>query len=578
MFQTSHREPYRSQITSEGQKIGRYVLTKKIGQGQYGAVWLAKHLDTGNLFAVKKLDRSQIDSSQILKRLLQTEISIMHEISHPNIMHLFEFLSSNRHYYLVIKFCNQGDFESYMKEKKTNHFQEADAVLFFKQIMNGFFELRKHKVLHRDFKLANVFMHNERLIIGDFGFAKSGQEVGETRLGSPMTMAPELLFSVGDDLVYNSKADLWSIGVVFYQILFGEPPFWGRNVAELKKSLLANSGSRLKFPKPVSEEAQDLLKSLLTLDPERRIAWKRFFNHEIFKKHDKMSSRVEISRAFGPKAIKQIEVTQNEFCRNMEEQDSDRQVAFYDQEEFANLDKTIDQNQVSEEQIGENLDDQLQADIISTEVYFRYCHELNKIFFQVYSVHKLQSFLKESLFLDGTAVIMNICFIIIREALARNFLLIDSLKASKNTLEVHQYAFQTFCSSPKFRITLDALESNALSLKKHLLLIVKRFKANNVPLSYPDLITESKNVENLLVKYYSKEYAKLKTLNLAIGRSNDPITLRKYYQLMVIANYNQDLLKFFPYLTDSSRNPKLNWNGFYYTLERATSNELRILI
>jgi len=67
------------------------------------------------------------------------------------------------------------------------------------------------------------------LIIGDFGFAKSGFEMAQTKLGTPLTMAPELLNDTGK---YTSKADLWGIGVVFYQLLFGDPPFFALSIGE----------------------------------------------------------------------------------------------------------------------------------------------------------------------------------------------------------------------------------------------------------------------------------------------------------------------------------------------------------
>ena len=127
--------------------------------------------------------------------------------------------------------------------------------------MNGFQELRKKKILHRDFKLANLFVHDERLVIGDFGFAKSGQEMAETKLGTPLTMAPELLFT-DSDVVYNSKADLWGVGVVFYQMLFGEPPFFGLTLPELIKSIKQNVG-RLKFKREISDECKDIINRLL---------------------------------------------------------------------------------------------------------------------------------------------------------------------------------------------------------------------------------------------------------------------------------------------------------------------------
>lgn len=83
--------------------------------------------------------------------------------------------------------------------------------------MNAFQELRKHWILHRDFKLANIFVHDDTLILGDFGFAKQA-DTTTTILGTPLTQAYELLKAGYDEIeiVYNSTADLWSIGVVYY--------------------------------------------------------------------------------------------------------------------------------------------------------------------------------------------------------------------------------------------------------------------------------------------------------------------------------------------------------------------------
>lgn len=78
--------------------------------------------------------------------------------------------------------------------------------------------------MHRDVKLANFFLDdNMNIVIGDFGFAKSGVEFTNTKLGTPITMAPELLNGKGTS--YTSKADLWSIGVCLFQLLFGKTPF-----------------------------------------------------------------------------------------------------------------------------------------------------------------------------------------------------------------------------------------------------------------------------------------------------------------------------------------------------------------
>ena len=149
--------------------------------------------------------------------------------------------------------------------------------------MNGFQALRKHKVLHRDFKLANLFINDDMLIIGDFGFAKSGQDMAETKLGTPLTMAYEILTSNSENSVYTSKADLWSVGIVYYQILFGKTPFFGFTMHDLIRDI-KRKVKILPFPKEISEESKDLIKRLLKTNPDERIDWHDFFNHPLFKK------------------------------------------------------------------------------------------------------------------------------------------------------------------------------------------------------------------------------------------------------------------------------------------------------
>ena len=104
--------------------------------------------------------------------------------------------------------------------------------------MNAFQELAKHRVLHRDFKLANLFVNDETIVLGDFGFAIQA-DTTTTILGTPLTQAYELLKAGYDnvEIVYNSKTDLWSIGVVYYQMLFGEYPFMGNNIKELIRDI-----------------------------------------------------------------------------------------------------------------------------------------------------------------------------------------------------------------------------------------------------------------------------------------------------------------------------------------------------
>lgn len=153
--------------------------------------------------------------------------------------------------------------------------------------MNGFQALHKKKIMHRDIKLANLFLLDDKIVIGDFGFAKQGVDMTKTKLGTPITMAPELLSSTGG--AYTNKADLWSIGVCFYQILFGKAPFEAKSYDDLKEKVRTQSGKNLRFPSDIhiSEQCKALLLGLLQPDPNSRIEWKELYNHPLFELHSK---------------------------------------------------------------------------------------------------------------------------------------------------------------------------------------------------------------------------------------------------------------------------------------------------
>jgi serine/threonine-protein kinase ULK/ATG1 len=137
--------------------------------------------------------------------------------SNPNIIRLYDLKKTNNNFYLIMEYCNEGDLAVYLKRTRT--LSEKEAVGFLLQILNGFRTLVAKKVLHRDFKLANILKHNGQLKIADFGFSKllGGEDFTSTVLGSPLHMAPEVIG--GNE--YNNRADVWSLGTVFYEMLYG---------------------------------------------------------------------------------------------------------------------------------------------------------------------------------------------------------------------------------------------------------------------------------------------------------------------------------------------------------------------
>jgi serine/threonine protein kinase len=310
------------------------------------------------------MNRHKIENNEILSGLLKTEVSVMHNINHPNILHLFEFMESSNSYYLVISFCDKGDLEEHMKKTSKDGFKEELSVYYLKQIMNGFQELRKNKIMHRDFKLANIFLKSDgTVVIGDFGFAKSGVEMTSTKLGTPLTMAPELIASTGS-ASYTSKADLWSIGVVFYHMLQGKYPFFGMSNPELMKDIERKTAN-MPFKKPVSAQAKDLLSKLLVIDPEKRITWKGFFNHPIFKSDGPEMNNGNLSSMLKG-ALTSYLKTNNMFRKNQEND-------LPDQPSHQNTFKPqpMHQQKVSEQEADNNELQEITKQEIRSEIEFR---------------------------------------------------------------------------------------------------------------------------------------------------------------------------------------------------------------
>jgi serine/threonine protein kinase len=182
-------------------------------------------------------------------------------------------LKTNNNFYFVYEFCNGGTLEKLLKQEKK--LPEAKAMQYFKQLVEAFKVLNKHNIMHRDLKPDNILFHNGVLKLGDFGFCKSPEkDMASTMLGSPIYMAPEVL--KGE--IYTSKADIWSLGVVLFEMLFGFCPFESNSIAKLISVLEQNE---LRIPleaNPISAQTQSLLKRLLTKDHFKRIDWQTVFN------------------------------------------------------------------------------------------------------------------------------------------------------------------------------------------------------------------------------------------------------------------------------------------------------------
>ena len=252
-----------------------------LGHGSYGTVCLATHRETNDEYACKVLSINRVGPQYVDK--LHSEISSMRQLDHPNIVRLREVFFGCRKIYLVMDICTGGelfDLVNMSSEYRTEHC----ATRFMTEMFSAVQYLHEHGVVHRDLKLENwLFEHHtgSHLKLIDFGLAKHFlvHERIHGAVGSMYYVAPEVLRGS-----YDSRCDLWSLGVIAYMLVSGAPPFWGRDDRDIRRSIIAG---RWEFPQrffsQVSPMAKDFIARLLTSDPELRMSAAAALTHPWLK-------------------------------------------------------------------------------------------------------------------------------------------------------------------------------------------------------------------------------------------------------------------------------------------------------
>jgi len=250
---------------------------KKLGEGSYGAVCKARHKVTQAVRAVKSISKAQMKN---LERFHQ-EIAIMKMMDHPNICKLFESFEDVRSLYLVMELCTGGELFDRIIE--VGHFTEVQAAITMQHMFRAIYYMHQSHVCHRDLKPENFLFTTKEPIdrstlkVIDFGLACkfSPGQVLTTKAGTPYYVAPQVLLGK-----YDQSSDLWSLGVIMYVLLCGYPPFHGETDTDvLAKVRLGNFSFPTSDWKKVSEDAKQLIRFLLRMNPRDRYTAEQALNH-----------------------------------------------------------------------------------------------------------------------------------------------------------------------------------------------------------------------------------------------------------------------------------------------------------
>lgn len=284
-------------------RLEHFVMTEKLGQGTYATVYKAyRKGEAREVVAIKCISLKSLGKSAVEN--LFTEIKLLKELDHYHVVKLKDFEWNSEYLFLIMEYCSGGDLSRFIQSRR--RLPENIAKRFLQQLALALQFLHSKNIAHMDLKPQNLLLtskENPKLKIADFGFAqylKDKMDSSNLR-GSPLYMAPEMFCST----TYDASVDLWSVGVILYEALFGVAPFRSHSFAELEKKIRSSEQITVPRDSNVSEECQDLLLSLLQRDPKQRISFEDFFDHPFLDlEHAPSASSLSQAIALVSEAVK----------------------------------------------------------------------------------------------------------------------------------------------------------------------------------------------------------------------------------------------------------------------------------
>ncbi|NXW42963.1 NEK5 kinase, partial [Nyctiprogne leucopyga] len=197
--------------------MDKYEIIKKIGEGSFGKIFLAKGKVDNEQCVIKEINLTKMPVKE--KEASQKEVILLAKMKHANIVTFYASLQEKSKLYIVMEYCDGGDL---MKRINMQHgvlFDEDQILSWFVQISLGLKHIHDKKILHRDVKAQNIFLSNNGKVakLGDFGIARqlnSTTELAHTCVGTPYYLSPEIC----ENRPYNNKTDIWSLGCVLYEL------------------------------------------------------------------------------------------------------------------------------------------------------------------------------------------------------------------------------------------------------------------------------------------------------------------------------------------------------------------------
>lgn len=255
------------------------IEDKNIGKGGFGCVWKVRHKITKKIFAIKVINKDSIIKQNLVEQT-NREIEIMYALDHPHIIKLYNHFEDNDDFCLIMQYASKGQL--YAQIRRLKRLDQKSAAQYMREVISAvkYLHGRNPPIIHRDIKPENILLDSDgRCKLADFGWSNfhEGNKQRETYCGTPEYLAPEMINKSG----HNESIDIWSLGVLLFEMLTGKTPFNFKG----DRNQLYNSIKTLKicwtddFP-PL---AKDLISKILRLKPSDRLSLEQILAHQWFK-------------------------------------------------------------------------------------------------------------------------------------------------------------------------------------------------------------------------------------------------------------------------------------------------------
>ena len=300
-----------------------YKIIKLLGKGSYGQAYLAKNNLTKTDCVIKQINLEKMSEKE--KNDILNESVILKKLDHPNIIKFYEvFISKKPQHVLniVTEYADDGDLSQKIKQNKNKYFEESYILDIFTQICLALKHIHDKKIIHRDLKSQNIFLTKSGLVkLGDFGIAKNLDytwDKARTLIGTPYYLSPEMV----TNKPYSYKSDIWSLGVLLYEMCNLKMPFDAPNLPMLSLKIMRGNYNPLNGN--FSKDLKNLVASMLLVNVDKRPSINEILRCPLIKNRIKnFLNEVDYNREFSKSIVKYYKKEKKEVKKENKENKKD---------------------------------------------------------------------------------------------------------------------------------------------------------------------------------------------------------------------------------------------------------------